>query len=164
MAFSPDGTLLATASHDGTARIWDLATGTTRTTLQGHTGTRGVAFSPDGTLLATASDDGTARIWDLATGIPPAPPCKATRRPERVAFSPDGALLATASTTTPPGSGTSPPAPSAPPCKATQACSGAWRSPPTAPCSPPPPTTTPPGSGTWPPAPSAPPCRPIRRP
>ena len=27
MAFSPDGTLLATASDDGTARIWDCATG-----------------------------------------------------------------------------------------------------------------------------------------
>ena len=40
VAFSPDGTVLATASSDGTARIWDLATGTnpeTRTTLQGHT-------------------------------------------------------------------------------------------------------------------------------
>ena len=69
MAFSPDGTLLATASDDHTARIWDTATGTTRTTLHGHTGrVPGVAFSPDGTLLATASDDGTARIWDTATG------------------------------------------------------------------------------------------------
>jgi WD40 repeat protein len=66
---SPDVALLATASDDGTARIWDLATGTTRTTLKGHTGrVWGVAFSPDGTLLATASDDGTARIWDAANG------------------------------------------------------------------------------------------------
>ena len=73
MIFSPDGALLATASDDGTARIWDLATGTsrtTRTTLQGHTGTIwGVAFSPEGSLLATASDDDTARIWDCTTGI-----------------------------------------------------------------------------------------------
>ena len=72
MAFSPDGTLLATASYDRTARIWDL-TGTapaTRATLEGHTDwVRGVAFSPDGTLLATASDDGTARIWDAERGV-----------------------------------------------------------------------------------------------
>ena len=78
VAFSPDGTLLATASNDHTARIWDTATGTTRTTLTGHTGpVNGVAFSPDGTLLATAAGDGTARIWDTATGTP-APPSPAT--------------------------------------------------------------------------------------
>ncbi|MGH3889237.1 MAG: WD40 repeat domain-containing protein, partial [Pseudonocardiaceae bacterium] len=69
VAFSPDGTQLATASDDGTARLWDPATGQHRSTLQGHTsGVRGVAFSPDGTQLATASDDGTARLWDPATG------------------------------------------------------------------------------------------------
>ena len=69
VAFSPDGTRLATASDDGTARIWDTATGTTITTLTGHTNAvLGVTFSPDGTRLATASADGTARIWDTATG------------------------------------------------------------------------------------------------
>jgi hypothetical protein len=72
VAFSPDGTLLATASRVGTPRIWDLATGAnpeTRATLQGHAiWVTGVAFSPDGTLLATASHDGTARIWGSATG------------------------------------------------------------------------------------------------
>jgi WD40 repeat protein len=68
VAFSPDGTLLATASHDRTARLWDPATGQHRSTLEGHTDwVSGVAFSPDGTLLATASDDGTVRLWDPAT-------------------------------------------------------------------------------------------------
>ena len=65
MAFSPDGTLLATTSTDGTARLWDPATGQHRTTLTGHTDwVRAVAFSPDGTLLATTSRDGTARLWE----------------------------------------------------------------------------------------------------
>jgi WD40 repeat protein len=69
VAFSPDGALLATASRDGTARLWDPTTGQHCTTLRGHTDlVSGVAFSPDGALLATASNDGTARLWDPTTG------------------------------------------------------------------------------------------------
>ena len=70
VAFSPDGRLLATASGDKTARLWDPATGEHLRTLTGHTGwvrragwVRGVEFSPDGRLLATASNDKTARVW-----------------------------------------------------------------------------------------------------
>jgi eukaryotic-like serine/threonine-protein kinase len=93
VAFSPDGALLATASDDRTARLWDVATGRAVRTLTGHTGyLYGVAFSSDGALLATTSHDGTARLWDVATG-------RTTRaltgRYYGVAFSPDGALLAT---------------------------------------------------------------------
>ena len=69
VAFSPDGRLLATASFDKTARLWDPATGEHLRTLTGHDGeVLGVAFSPDGRLLATASSDNTARLWDPATG------------------------------------------------------------------------------------------------
>ena len=65
VAFSPDGRLLATASKDKTARLWDPATGECLRTLTGHDDfVRGVAFSPDGRLLATASNDKTARLWD----------------------------------------------------------------------------------------------------
>jgi WD40 repeat protein len=56
VAFSPDGRLLATASRDKAARLWDLATGECLRTLTGHDGeVRGVAFSLDGRLLATAT-------------------------------------------------------------------------------------------------------------
>ena len=69
VAYSPDGTRLATASADGTVRIWDGTTGETLHILTGHTNAvRGVAYSPDGTRLATTSADGTARIWDATTG------------------------------------------------------------------------------------------------
>jgi WD40 repeat protein len=65
VAFSPDGRLLATASNDKTARVWDPAAGEHLRTLTGHTSVvRAVAFSPDGRLLATASEDCTARVWD----------------------------------------------------------------------------------------------------
>ena len=62
VAIAPDGTWLATASNDKTARIW-TADGTARATLTGHKDwvTR-VVIAPDGTWLATG-DVGTVRIW-----------------------------------------------------------------------------------------------------
>ena len=98
VAFSPDGRLLATASDDGTARLWDPATGEHLRTLTGHAGpVSGVAFSPDGRLLATASRDGTARLWDPATGEHLRTLTGHAGAVCGVAFSPDGRLLATAS-------------------------------------------------------------------
>jgi WD40 repeat protein len=97
-AFSPDGALLATASYDLTARLWDLATGRAARTLTGHeAGVYKVAFSPDGALLATASYDRTARLWDPATGRAARTLTGHEGAVLAVAFSPDDALLATAS-------------------------------------------------------------------
>ncbi len=67
--FSPNGKLVATASRDRTARIWDAATGQSLAVLRGHTRpVRSVAFSSDGRRLVTASGDNTARVWGVATG------------------------------------------------------------------------------------------------
>jgi WD40 repeat protein len=61
----PDGSYVATASEDGTARIWNVSTGQQHAVLVGHHGPiGGLAFSPDGRLLATGSADRTVRIWD----------------------------------------------------------------------------------------------------
>ncbi len=63
VAVSPDGTLVATGSLDGTAKLWDLATGREMLTLFGHDGpVNTVAFSPDGRFLATVSGDGTVAL------------------------------------------------------------------------------------------------------
>jgi WD40 repeat protein len=50
-------------------RIWDLETGQTLTTLQGHTyGVRAVAITPDGRRDVSGSGDDTVRVWDLRDG------------------------------------------------------------------------------------------------
>jgi WD40 repeat protein len=96
--FSPDGTLLATTSLDGTARLWHVADGSAQRILSGHTG--GVwdcAFSPDGALLATAGNDRTVRLWHVATGAEAGVLIGHTDWVTSCAFSPDGTLLATTS-------------------------------------------------------------------
>jgi hypothetical protein len=97
LAFSPDGKVLATASYDQTAALWDVATGAELRRLRGHEGyVAGVAWRPDGRLLATASWDKTVRFLDAATGA------EVGRLPAgrygltRVEFSPDGRWLAVA--------------------------------------------------------------------
>jgi WD40 repeat protein len=72
LAFSPDGSYLATASggrDEGTIKLWDARTGAEKRTLLGPTGiVRSLVFLPDG-RLASAGDEsdhkGLVRIWDL---------------------------------------------------------------------------------------------------
>ncbi|KAH0405333.1 hypothetical protein KCU89_g213, partial [Aureobasidium melanogenum] len=98
VAFSPDDKLIASASDDSTARLWDIATGATRSILEGHTGpVTAVAFSPNGKLLASVSWDNTIRLWDVPTGSPQRTLEDHTNTVTAVAFSPDGKLIASAS-------------------------------------------------------------------
>ncbi|MHC4899146.1 MAG: WD40 repeat domain-containing protein, partial [Planctomycetota bacterium] len=65
MVFSADSRLLAAASGDTLAYLWDLQTGRKRT-FSGHRNEiRDVALSPDGTKLATVSTDGMLRVFDV---------------------------------------------------------------------------------------------------
>ena len=66
IAYSRDGTKIATGSDDKTVRLWDAKTGTHLVTLSGHTkGVTSVAFSPDRSTLASSSNDGTILLWEL---------------------------------------------------------------------------------------------------
>ena len=72
MTFSADGSTLASASEDGTLRLWDVATGEPLKTLTGHTQwVSSIAFSPDGQTLASGSADGTVLLWDLTFAAEP---------------------------------------------------------------------------------------------
>jgi WD40 repeat protein len=66
LAFSPDGSLLASASRDHDVRVWDVATGDLLFRLQHAFKVRDVEFSPDGRWIATAS--GRAGVWDTRDG------------------------------------------------------------------------------------------------
>ncbi len=66
--FLPQGQA-ASGGDDFTVILWDLASGSVRSRLQGHAGkVMDLAVAPDGRTLASASWDGTVRLWDLQTG------------------------------------------------------------------------------------------------
>ncbi len=95
VAFSPDGSLLATCSKDGTARIWDARTGRALHVLKDHTDeVICVAFSPDGASLATGSEDKRIMFWDPRTGERQFTLSGHEDHVLTVAFSPDGKQLA----------------------------------------------------------------------
>jgi WD40 repeat protein len=109
VAFSPDGTRLASSSslpnsispfgdqgEPGEVIVWDARTGQELLSLKGHRRyVNSVAFSPDGKRLATLSRDNTVKVWDAQTGqvvltLQPV----STAISGSLVFSPDGKRLA----------------------------------------------------------------------
>jgi eukaryotic-like serine/threonine-protein kinase len=66
--FGPDGQWLATASRDGTVRIWSTTSWNEAMTLRHEGEATHVRFSPDGARVATAAKDGLIRVWNIASG------------------------------------------------------------------------------------------------
>lgn len=98
VAFSPDGTLVASGGLDQTVRLWEPRTGKEIHRLSHPEMVRAVAFSPDGRMLATVTLSRTIRLWEVSTGRE-----RCQLKSElglhfdgiySVAFSPDGKTLA----------------------------------------------------------------------
>jgi len=107
VAFSPDAALLATASFDGTVKLWRVQDGVEAATLSGHGGKiLSIGFSADGRSLLSASADKTLKLWNLAAGEGNDSPAGSINAAEAVslsghedivhslAFSPDGKTAA----------------------------------------------------------------------
>jgi WD40 repeat protein len=93
IAFSPDGTLVASGSSGGTIRVWDAKSGIeTIPAITSHKSlVLSVAFSPDGSQIVSGWQDTTVRVHGAFTGIEVHLPLRGRGDQVRsVAFSPDG--------------------------------------------------------------------------
>jgi WD40 repeat protein len=95
VAYSPDSTKLASASRDGTVKIWDLGNGRELMAFHGHGNedVRAVAFSPDGRTIASAGGN-LIKVWDPVTGNVKQTLTGHTSYINSLAFRPDGQRIA----------------------------------------------------------------------
>jgi hypothetical protein len=69
VAYFPDGERLASASDDGTVKVFSTVSGEVLLELPGHEGgAKCVTVSPDGKTLASGGKDGAVKVWDAKTG------------------------------------------------------------------------------------------------
>lgn len=95
LAWSPDGTRIASASNDKTVQIWDAMTGKLILVYEEHTDpVKAVVWSPDGLHIASAGIDAEVRIWDALTGNTTFIYDKHQARIYSLAWSPDGTRIA----------------------------------------------------------------------
>jgi WD40 repeat protein/serine/threonine protein kinase len=101
LAWSADGTRLASGGFDGTIRIWDAVTGKQISSIPSAPGVLSVAWRPDGRQLASANfPDKTVSIWEPATGKRLRTLTGHSADVWAVDWSPDGSRLASADAAT----------------------------------------------------------------
>ena len=67
VAFSFDGSVIASGSTDGSVRVWKSEDGEHLGTLNHNSPVLSVAFAAGDSLFASGSADGVARLWDPLT-------------------------------------------------------------------------------------------------
>jgi len=70
LSFSPDEHMLASGSHDGSVKLWEVESSALLWSVWHTKGTLCLAFSPDGSLLVSGGFDATIRLWDVRRGTP----------------------------------------------------------------------------------------------
>ena len=98
IGFSPRNDRIATGSWDGTAKIWELASGREVGTFGHRDYVTTVAFSPDAVWLATGCSDRSVKLWNLRDKERTHGYRAHQRTPQALAFSPTSGLLASVST------------------------------------------------------------------
>ncbi len=94
----PNAQILATASADRTAKLWDVSSGNCLRTFTGHQNwVFSIAFSPNGQTVASGSHDFTVKLWDIKTGESLKTFTGHGQEVYSVTFSPDGQTLASGS-------------------------------------------------------------------
>jgi WD40 repeat protein len=97
LAFSPDGTMIATGSADKTVRLWGRPDGRPLQTLPGHRhAVNCLAISPNGRVLASGGKDGQAWLWRLPAARTAIRLDGHAQMIVSLAISPDSRVLATA--------------------------------------------------------------------
>lgn len=98
IVFSPDSNTLAVGNISGQLKLWDVASGKVKQTLEGQAiQTHAIAFSPDGKFLAGGGWGSTVKLWELQTGTLKHELAGHDNDILTVAFSPDGKMLASGS-------------------------------------------------------------------